>query len=931
MSPNLFAGHMDYVFFFYGASFIVLGAVCFAILRHSPGGKKLFWLWFGLFGFIHGLSEWLDMAAFSLGDNVFFKTTRLAVMLVSFICMMEFGRRGSAALGGHRIGAGFYIFLFILASCGAGAGWDGVHASVRYCFGLGSCVWSAFVIASYKESKDGPLNVFSIFFLRITAVALLLYGLMTGFIVPKAAFFPASVFNTDSFVSCVHLPVQFFRGILAFIMAASIALYAVYQSLSVFFTQGLVRERRFITTSIFSFLFILVLFFSGWVVVDNHGRRVAEEEKSARSLKARVFVQFVHTMIGKLEAIQALANNLEIRGVLDKGFGTTALVVSVNERIDRYQKALEADVCYLMDAAGLTVASSNRDSAESFVGKNYAFRPCFKDALRGKRGIYLDQGAASNERGIYVSYPVLSMTDTRVVGVMVAKATMDRLEQFFGTYAYVFLVSPEGVIFVSSKPEWTLKAIRDLSSLDKERLRETKQFGEGPWDNVGFKNRDDAAGIIFFQDRPFYFVSETINELPGWKIYLMDDSSGVLAARFMLIMIFLSFFLFMAIIILFIFRISLDTLYLSASEALHEALVESSPDGIYLCDREGRCISINKSGLFAMGWKRADVIGKLFSDLWPQETKEKIAAAIKGVLGGEQRIFEARMLKADGSFIINSVTLAPIFEASLKNDIGHFICISRDITEERRSRERLLESSKMATVGALATGVSHEFNNVLEIVLGNAESAYFSKDGEDINKTLKIIMDTAKRGAWIIRSMLDFYGKQTEARELADAGEIVKQNLFLLSKVLEADNIAVETYFEEVPRIYCNPGQLSQAFVNIMMNARDAMRGLDGKRLIIGITYLKDSAEVAISFQDTGIGIKGDLKNKLFGPFVTTKGILGGGDDKQPGLGLGLFVAYGIVKQHSGNIIVESEEGKGAKFTVFLPVFSGEENHQEKY
>jgi PAS domain S-box-containing protein len=925
MRPDFFVAQMDYVYFFYGASFVALGAVCFSVLRRSSSGKKLFWMWMGLFGFIHGLSEWLEMAAFSLGDSALFKMTRFAVMLISFVCMMEFGRRGIFALWGRRIPPVVYVPLLLLASCGAWAGWNGLEAGVRYCFVLVGCVGAACVIASYKGSEGSPLNKFSLFFLKVAAGVLLLYGCAAGFIVSKASFFPANVFNTATFVASTHLPIQLVRGILALIMATSISLYAVYQSLSVFLAHDPARQRRFITVSFFSILFVLALFVSGWVIVDNHGRRVAQEEKSARYLKSKIFVQFVHMMIGKLDALQALADNREIRDLLSKGFTTAALGL-VNEKIDRYQNALEVDVCYLMDATGLTVASSNRDSAKSFVGKNYAFRPYFQEALKGGRGIYLAKGVTSNERGIYVSYPVMSATDTRVVGVAVAKATMDYLGKFFSTYEHVFLVSPEGVIFVSSRPEWVFKSIKEITPFDTERMRATKQFGEGPWENVGFENKDDDAGTVSFLGKPFYFVSDGIQELPGWKVYLMSDSSEVLAARFMLIMILLGFFLFVAIITLFIFRISLDALYLSASEALHEALVESSPDGIYLCDKESRCVSINKNGLFLMGWKRADVIGKHFGDLWPKEYQEKIAAAIKGVLGGEQRNFEARMPKADGSVVISSVTLAPIFEASLKNEIGHFICIARDITEERRSRERLLESSKMATVGALATGVSHEFNNVLEIILGNAESAYLFKDSEDVKKTLKIIMDSARRAAGIIKSMLDFHGSQAGARETADITQILKQNLFLLGKILEADGIAVATFFEEVPRIYCNPGQLSQAFVNIVMNARDAMRGLDGKKLTVRVAYLKESAEVVISFQDTGMGIKEELKSKLFGPFVTTKGILGGGDNRLPGIGLGLFIAYGIIKRHSGNIIVESEEGKGAKFTVFLPVFPGEED-----
>ena len=172
--------------------------------------------------------------------------------------------------------------------------------------------------------------------------------------------------------------------------------------------------------------------------------------------------------------------------------------------------------------------------------------------------------------------------------------------------------------------------------------------------------------------------------------------------------------------------------------------------------------------------------------------------------------------------------------------------------------------------------------------------------------------------------MLDFSCKSYDTRDRLDIADIIKQNLVLLDKVFEANNITLETQLKDVPRVYCNQGQLSQAFVNIMMNARDAMRGLPVKKLTITLDYDVDRSEVIVCFKDTGVGIKEELKSKIFGPFVTTKGILGGGDNKQPGVGLGLFVAYGIVKQHNGNITVESEEGKGAKFCITLPTFTEE-------
>ncbi|MBI5872520.1 MAG: PAS domain S-box protein [Candidatus Omnitrophica bacterium] len=920
---------MDYVFFCYGASFIFLGAVCLAILRRSPDAKRLPWFWLGLFGFVHGLNEWMDMVAVSLGDSFYLRTVRLVVMIASFVCLMEFGRRGYSEASGRRISAGFYVLFFVAASLGLLSGWEGINAASRYCFGLVSGVWAAYIFLSFKSDKAAaPLNRFSVNLLRIAGISLLLYGLTTGLIVPHAKFFPANIINTGSFIDLIHLPVQLFRGIFAFILSAAVALYAINQGLEAFLRHGRVKEKRLIIFSIFSFAGALVLFFLGWMFIDGYGRRIAEEERDTRYLKAKVFVQFVHAAIGKLETMESLANAPYISDFLVDISNRQKNIEIVNDVLDRYKTALKAEVCYLMDASGSTVASSNRDSEDSFVGKNYAFRPYFQQAIQGNRGLYLAYGITTNKRGIYVSYPVFDQAQRSIVGVAVAKAAIYDIEQFFRTYNYVFLVSPDGLIFVSSRPELIFKSFKDLSGREKERLVESRQFGEGPWDNAGFRERDDLAGTILYQGKQFFFAPYDVKELPGWKIYVLDDRSTVPIMRFALIVVFISFLLVIAVIAMFIFKLSQDMVHLLSSEVLYETLVESLSDSVQLFNREGRCVSINNSGLRMTGRKKEDAMGSLFEDFWPSEYSDKMRKVIQGVLEGNQQNLEGQMAKSDGSIIIKSVTLTPIFEDA--GEIRYFICVARDITEDHRSRDRLTQSSKIATVGALATGVSHEFNNVLEIILGNAEMAYVSKDPEAMKQALKIIIDSARRAAWIVKSMLDFSGKASESREFIDIVELIKQNLVLLNKVFEVNGIMVETHFKEAPRVYCNPGKISQAFVNIMINARDAMRGLDEKRLVISVEHVADPAEVVISFKDSGCGISEDIKSRLFGPFVTTKGILGGGEEKQPGVGLGLFVAYGIVKQHNGNITVESKEGEGAKFTIFLPIFSGEEKPARK-
>ncbi|MFH0877370.1 MAG: PAS domain S-box protein [Candidatus Omnitrophota bacterium] len=915
---------IDYIFFFYGASFIALGAVCFSILRRSGETKGLAWWWLGLFGFMHGLNEWMDMVAVSLpffSDQPLFTAVRHAVLLTSFVFLMEFARRSSFIVWKKRIQPHFYALLLIFVALGIRNSWTGFAALVRYGFGFPSAVWSALIFLFYHRTLEKPLSRESQVFLKASGIAMGCYGILTGCIVSPANFFPASVLNTETFLNTVGTPVQFFRGCCAFVVAVSVAVYAVKQSLMAFFKDEIFKAKHFAVLTSVTVLAVIGLFWAGLEAVDHYSYKVEQDEHVARQLRAQMFSQFVQMTVTRLEPIEALATNPAIVSALDSPMLTEAHIQDMNERLDRYRLAMKADVCYVMDKTGLTIASTNRDTDKSFVGKNYAFRPYFQEAIHGRPSVYLAKGVTSKERGIYVAYPVHPLSGGSPMGargVVVAKDNLAQVAKAFATYPHVFLVSPEGIIFISSDPEMVFSSIRDFTSSEVAHLKDSKQFGEGPWKNLGFKEWDARAAKTTFKNKPYYFVTEPFADLPGWQILFLDDSGNVDNARFIMILIFVIFFLLVLSIALYVFRIYLDKLHISASEALYEALVEGSPDSVKLFNRAGRCLSINKAGLRMMGWRKEDALGKRFEDIWPSEYKDTVNVAVRGVLEGKQQSFEAKTKRSDGQILIKAVILAPIFEAN--GSIKYFIVIARDVTEERHSRERLLQSSKMATVGAMATGVAHEFNNVLEIIMGNAELAYTSQDCEMMKDTIKVIMDSTKRASRIIKNMLDFSATSSEVKEPLDVREILKQNILLLSRVFEAHNIAIETQLAAVPKVLGNAAQLSQVFFNIMLNARDAMRAVKEKKLTVSCIYDAGAGEVAICFQDTGVGIRAELKDKLFGPFVTTKGILGGGEDQEPGVGLGLYVAYGIVRQHNGIITVESEEGMGAKFCVSLPV-----------
>lgn len=906
MRAPFFIPQLDYILFVDGAAFFILGAVCLFFLRHYGAGSRLPWAWLGAFGVLYGVCQWLGMAAVSLGDSDVFRTARFFLTAGALMLLSEFSRRGWNLLSARRVSLWVYFYLVLSAAAGGWYGWSGLDVAVRYVLIPVAGGAAGVVFLRFRRVEASVFSRISAGLLGGSAVFFFSYSLATG----AAGFFPAFA-GTQAPWIC------FLSAIAA---AFCVLLFAVKEGAIFFFRHDIPRERRLTAWTAALFFVFLIYLAIGWRIVDVRGQRTLREESSVRALKARLYAQFFDMTMSRLQTIRALSSNPQVIAAMTKQPLAAQDLDMIHERLDRYRLGLGADVCFAMDTSGLTIASTNRRSPDSFIGKSYAFRPYFQEALKGAGATYLALGATSGTRGIYAAYPISA--GSGVVGVVVAKGSTEVLDAYFRSYPHVFLVSPEGVVFVSSRPEWILRSLYGLSPIQREALRGTAQFGRGPWDSVGFEKMSGDRDKLLRGGEAYYYVEEPVASVSGWKVIFMDTSTRAAVARLTVILVLLSFLLLVVVVFLLALRLVFDKWHLQASENLYAALIEGSPDGVVVCDKKGACLSINQSGLGMIGLERQDVIGRSFVDLWGAESRARVRQALQRVVGGDRQVFDANVYHISGGHPVDvSVTLVPILGAGKQT--GYFVCHARDISQEKRSREHLVQSSKMATVGSLATGVAHEFNNVLEIILAHAEMAQAGQDPEAMRRALRAIIDSSRRGAWIAKTMLDFSGKSLTQRERVDVAEVIRQDLVLLGKSLEAVGVTVETFFQDVPKVYGNPGQLSQVFTNIMVNARDTMRGLPERRLVIRLEADISQARVNVIFEDTGAGISPEIKDKLFGPFVTTKGLVGGGFDQQPGVGLGLFISYGMIKQHGGDITIDPRDGGGTVVRVILPIFSG--------
>jgi two-component system NtrC family sensor kinase len=371
-----------------------------------------------------------------------------------------------------------------------------------------------------------------------------------------------------------------------------------------------------------------------------------------------------------------------------------------------------------------------------------------------------------------------------------------------------------------------------------------------------------------------------------------------------------------------------------------EATFDAIGDPIAVFDRRGRLLRGNAAlascigrGLTGMRGLTCDEIG-LCGGTFPE--------CSVGRASGKACVHD-EVTRNDGQ--IFSVTTCPVFDLA---DGAATVLIAKNVTREiqnaRRMRQmsdelaaangrlvatldrlkatqaQLLQAEKLSAIGQLVAGVAHELNNPLTSVIGYAqllleEGRSRGDSGQDpqLAHDLRRIAEESDRAAKIVRNLLAFARRQSATRAPQDIAEVMNRVLSLRAYEFRLNAIELETAFEpRLPAVLCDPTQLQQALLNLLLNAEQALRARTGRRIRVAARHVSECDGVELTIADTGHGIAAENLRRIFDPFFTTREV-------GEGTGLGLSICYGIVRDHGGQIAVESRVGLGTTFKLLLP------------
>jgi PAS domain S-box-containing protein len=383
----------------------------------------------------------------------------------------------------------------------------------------------------------------------------------------------------------LQLPADYFIFILIFIVAIflfSIFFHRIYHK-STFLHEHIGFLKK---VHIYSFLLITIVFILGTVGVYTIEKTALNRLQYEAQLTSSILTTAIEGEILKIDqGARTLAKNpLLLHFFLSVPESKLQYINSANTVIDQYREALDASVIYVLDSTGRTVASTNRNSSKSFVGKNYSFRPYFFNALQDNSSAYFAMGITSGTQGYYTSNPIKSL-DGKNIGVLVIKNELSKLDSIFSSMPLAFLADTNNIIFLPSRSPYHLKSLYPLMPGKVKEVEESQQFGNSP---IKSAIKERPKSNIFKLNNKEFIHTDKLLDIPGWKIIFLSSTKPIFHSRLVAytLTIILMLCILVTNILIALYRVKewVDSVFLS--EKRFETFFENAPDPIIICKTE---------------------------------------------------------------------------------------------------------------------------------------------------------------------------------------------------------------------------------------------------------------------------------------------------------------------------------------------------------
>ena len=473
----------------------------------------------------------------------------------------------------------------------------------------------------------------------------------------------------------------------------------------------------------------------GFIYYSSLRRAAFKEAERQANTRIELIKKNLSSFLSEnIKPVKALASMEEMLEMLVRP--KREALIRANAVLDLFKASLEVDVCYLMNHAGTTVASSNRNAPDSFVGKNFAFRPYFQQAIHSAPSTYLALGTTSLKRGVYFSFPVFEKGEDLPIGLVVIKASIDQIEKklSLSNDEMILVTDPAGVIFITNKSKWLFHTLHKLSPEEADNIARSRQFGKGPWPWTGLRfsggtSARDADGNRYIVHRA------NMDNYQGWRfLHLRNEQaiSKMVSAPFTRatgpVVLALCILIGLSVFVLYrkasgeILQRKAVERALRDSEERYRTLYHHTPAMLHSIDQGGCLVSVSDYWSEVMGYSTKEVIGKPLVDFLTPESREYAEQVVfpQFFKSGFCKDIPYRFIKKNGQIV--DIVLSAISDRNTEGQAERSLAVSIDVTDIKELKKaqnqlRRLSASIMANQEKERSYLARELHDELGQVL----------------------------------------------------------------------------------------------------------------------------------------------------------------------------------------------------------------------